>query len=776
MPNCHKNKCECKKDNCDVINEISKVKDKLCQIKKCLSCECSTPIFNKDLPLVITEPGCYCIAEDLLFNPPFNPIAPATPTAPYDYLAPITVQAAITIIASNVQLNFGCHTLRQFVPENPSTQVPYVVGIVVPDTIPNDPNINAVGLQSIYITGDRGIIQDFSMMGIRVFAHTYDIIIEGITIKNIAALASAALRPTVYGFPYFPHNAPTTPGFGPSFGVAALAIGETGRNGAGPVWFADLSDLVFNTQNRVNEVILENVSCLNNFLIGLRAPNTSNVTINNCHFNETWSDDPLLNPFGATFTATGQNPFIPQTTNVDPSLYNAVVSDTTFNDTTYRGDFTAIVSAAFPIAGCTTTHSRNVVWNNCQFNGTTCTFVNVNNQGTSAACGFLSSGMEDNTFNDCHFDDITAVGTINGFHMSGTQAVPIPQNNISFKSSRNIRLINCTSNNHKSIGDQRKPPTIPPSPDQVVGFAVFFAKDVTFESCISQDLILSGPNIPLSTNAMGFILGATAAQFPPLPDATVQNVVYRNCIASRAFALNGGNAGGWNLQTASAPIGLDAQKAVVLENCIASCNQTFTPTLTTPGIIQGVGFGFLVLDATVITPERFASVPTVFQGCKALHNKGLPVSTTGAIRYTSGFYISRDVRTSVIDCDAIDNIYGFFLNGASRCTIRSCRADNNVDLQFIPGTGEGFTDVGAAGTPLIPQLSTSTFEQNSAFRNGAGNIHDGTNGNYNIIYSNGPPVVREALLTGSLSTPNSYTTTTSQPNYFAISHNLSIIQ
>jgi len=577
----------------------------------------------------------------------------------------------------------------------------------------------------------------------------------------------------VYGFPYFPHNDPTTPGFGPSFTVGGLATAEMAAFGFGPVWFADLPDLQLNAVNRINELVLENVSCLNNFLVGLRAPSTSNVTINNCHFNETWSDDPTLNPFGATFTSLGQNPFVPQTANVDPSLYNAVVSNTTFNDTTYRGDYITVISGAFPIAGCTTTHSKNVVWNNCQFNGTTCTFVNVSADEIAAACGFLSSGVEDNTFNNCHFDNVTAIGTINGFHMSGTQAVPPPPfPGITFKSSRNVNLINCTSNNHQSIGDQRLPaPTLPLGPDTVTGFAFFFVKDLVMDGCISQDLVTRGPNNLLATNVTGFLIAANAVQFPPLPDATVQNITFRNCVASRCFALNGGAAGGWNLQTRSAGIGLDAQKAVVLENCISSCNQTFTPTLTTPGIVQGPAFGFIVLDATVITPEQFESVPTVFQGCKALHNKGLPVSPSGTIRYTSGFYISRDVRTSLIDCDAIDNIYGFFFNNAGRCTIRNCRADNNVDLQFVPGTGEGFTAVATGGTPTVPGVTTNVFQNNTAFANGGNLSHTGLNGNYNIFVGVGitPPILGITNSTAAIFGPINPVV------YYANLHNISTI-
>ena len=78
------------------------------------------------------------------------------------------------------------------------------------------------------------------------------------------------------------------------------------------------------------------------------------------------------------------------------------------------------------------------------------------------------------------------------------------------------------------------------------------------------------------------------------------------------------------------------------------------------------------------------------------------------------------------------------------------------------------------GTPSSVTVSTSTFESNHAFNNGPGTTHDGTNGNYNIIYNTVGPV-REALLAGSLKTANSFAPTASQSTYYANLHNISTL-
>ena len=202
---------------------------------------------------VITEHGLYCLKEDVTFTPAASQFAPPDARA---------VQAAITILSSDVFIDLGLHTLKQ-AGEGSSTQVPYVIGILIPDPLPGSSDVNAIGLQSIYIKGDDpAIIEGFSMYGIRIFAHTYDIRLTNITIKDCGVLASKALRPTVYGFPYLPHTNTVTPGFGPSFGVGGLVIGESTVLGMGPVFFFDTPNNAPNNVNHVDIKFCENRACV----------------------------------------------------------------------------------------------------------------------------------------------------------------------------------------------------------------------------------------------------------------------------------------------------------------------------------------------------------------------------------------------------------------------------------------------------------------------------------------------------------------------------------
>ena len=698
--------------------------------RDCCQYVISSERINAGIGVVIDKSGVWCLDGNAIFNPRPSRFSPPDPRA---------VQAAITVApgVSNVIIDLCDFRLAQ-AGSGTSSQTPFVVGILVPDPDPSNTDINFVGAESIYIQGDNAIIDGFSMYGVRIFAHTYDIRLTNLTIKNCGTLASLGLRPTVNGFEYLPHTNPSTPGFGPSFGVGGLVIGESTVLGMGPQFFVDTPNTVMNNVNRTSEVVLENISCLNNFFMGGMSPNVSDMTISDCHFDDTWSNDPGrtaapaytgIPAYGLNLADGTDSPDL--NGNVDPCCLNVAVNNSTFNRTTLRGDFTSIsIGAFFPAAGVFDTRSRNTTWNDCEMNNTTSTFITDASIGAAIA-GYIAGGIEDATFNNCHFDGITSIGGINGVHISGSTS-----NLPTIKSSRNTWFRNCTSNNHRSIGDQQLPVPVRTN-FSLRGYVMFYAKDVTFDNCISQDLVLSGPSGNARASVVGFFLGAQAGQLPPDPDATVQNIVYRNCIASRCQTLNGGSATGWFIATLASADD-DALKPVVLENCISSMNETFTPTLTTPGIVQGSAFGYAVYDESQITPEEFVSFPVVFDGCKALHNKGLPSSntTTGAVNpvYSSGFYLWNTPRSSLNNCDAIDNVYGVFLNHCNRCTVRNCRADNNVDLQFVPGTGEGFTDVGT-GTPAVPTNSTSLFEANHAFANGAANVNNGPNGNYNVKYN-----------------------------------------
>lgn len=706
-----------------------------------------TYIYSKNVNskhgVVITKPGVYSLAEDIVYKPRKS--------------SSNKVSAAITIASSNVTLLLHHYTLKQHVPKNPSDQTPFAIGILVPDLAPTNTDTNYIALESIHIIGKEATISDFSMFGIRVFGHVADVQISNLTITNTGLLASLALRP----FPnYFPHSSYVT-SYGPPFGVAAISIGESAVYGYGPQFFTETNGTY---QNKVQSVIIENVSCLFNFFNALFIANTTDVAINNSHFDGTFSDDPgnanganglyqFIPAIGANFSASGS-------IYEDPHLVNMVVNNSTFNNTTFGGDYTTIpvqddTGGLFPVAGVSEDKSENVVYNNCQIDNSSNLFAPIPTLTGGYASGYLSGSNTDCTFLNCSFDGTTGLGSVNGFHRSGSGS---PY----YQSSFNTHLINCTANNTHNIGDLQLPAPTILSDGYSAGFAVYYAKNFTLDNCIAQDVVVDGA-LDDSSSASGFLLFALT--FQTTPDATVENIVLRNCVASRIYANNGGNANGFTVDVPTYQTFLpNSFKCAVFENCIAANAGTFTPTLTTPGIVQGVGCGFFVNQATQLSPDEFRSWPASFTGCKAMHNKGLP--SAGGY-YSAGYFLTGAQRHSLYDCEAEDNVYGFLLQNCDHCTIRNGRADNNVDLNFVPGTGGGYVDTGTTGTAAVPTASTSLFEANRAFANGSGTVHLGDNGNYNILYAGGV----FPLLTGTISPPAFPTSVDYVP-----SHNISIIE
>lgn len=735
----HKHKDESKCCHC-VKKIVEKIDDKQ---------KCEYVIHAKDITtkgIVIDQPGSYCLDGDIVFNPPASQYVPPDPRA---------VQAAITIKAgvSNVILNVGNHRISQ-AKAGTSLQTPYVVGILVPDPQPTNSDPDFVGAQSIYIQGDQGIIDGFSMYGVRIFGHTYDIRLSDLTIKNCGTLASKALRPNPN---YFPHG-PAVVGFGSPFGVAGLCIGESAGLGMGPQFFSAKTPA--GLQNRVKAINLENVSCLNNFYNGLVLVNSNDIVIDGCHFDGTFSDDPGvpltpgpgyggLAPIGAAMNL-GDSDF--------PCLLNMSVANSTFNNTLFgtgqASDFstTSVNTIVFAAMGALDTFSKNEVYTNCQFNNTVSRFIG----GTTLNYG--SAGNEDSMFINCSFDDSRGTTGVQGFHRSGNALSGT-------KSPRNTFLVNCTANNNQQTGDLRVPPVadvglIFPAAS---GFAIYFAKDVTLEGCQAQDVICNGP-AATSSGAIGFVF-EDAPIFPisPVPgrDSLSENVALRNCIASRCLALNGGFSRGFsfkNSTNAQTPVAQQTLRSYSLDGCVSSGNQTFPGTGTVPGV-QSIACGFYVEQNPQTAVEVYRSWPISFTNCKAMHNKGVisvpyAVPASGTI-YSAGYFLLNAQRHSLDACIAEDNIYGFLLEQCDRCTVRNCHADNNLDI--ASNTGAGFTDLGtpgtpggALGTPASPGLSTSLFESNRAFANGA-NVDTGANGNYNVLY--GAALVPVPITTGNLTIP-----------------------
>ncbi len=220
--------------------------------------------------LVIDRSGSYYLKEDINFNP--DPSGNAT--------------AAITINASKVTLFLDGHALIQQgftdasdIPiyrgaRKPSSQKPFVTGILISNVMQNSKDPQADGLHDIAIVGSGAIINGFSQYGIRISENSSRISVIDIAIKNCGTVASYYLHPESY----YTREEP----YGPAFGVGGMYVGDC----------RDLA--VGSTHNRVDNLLIANVDCLNNFLYGLCMVNVTNWYLGNSTFDGTFSDDPRL--------------------------------------------------------------------------------------------------------------------------------------------------------------------------------------------------------------------------------------------------------------------------------------------------------------------------------------------------------------------------------------------------------------------------------------------------------------------------------------------------
>jgi len=733
-----------KKDKDSVLDSINQKVSRIRQIVAEINSkqECTFEIRASDIGTTgytITQPGTYCLVDDVVFSP-------STPAAGQ-------VTAAITIASSRVTLLMNGHRLTQAgavdattIPNysttrvnQPSSQAPFVVGILIPDVITTNTNINAIGLESIYIDGGNGIIDGFSMYGIRAFAHIADLQISNVTVSNCGVLASLYLRPTPG---YFPHNqVSANPLFGPSMGVGGVVIGESTIFGMGPNFFQDIAAGT-NNINRLSNVYLDNVHCFNNFSTGLMLVNATNVVIDDCTTLGTFCDDPgvagasgyrAIGVAGARLANNDQS--IPGSYGgEDPGILNMSVRNCMFNSTKNLGDYqTSIVSAGFAVANVVDTFSRNVVWENCQFNNAQNTFLGSN------VSGYLSSANEDSVFINCNFDNQQAVTSIQSFHRSGTNTSGVisPQ---FYKPARNLVMINCTANNNRIMGH----PSVFAS--RLFGFALFAVKNATMIDCAANDNISMNPVVYDPINLVGMSAGfrITTNNDTILPnngatDLDQDNTILQGCFASRNQTFNGGPAVGFLIAAADVDtVNFAAVRSVLLEDCEAFGNVSHVPPSSGVVGTQSFGAGFYIQQNTRNSTDTQRSFPGSLINCKAYRNLGAPSvgSGVGAV-YSSGFYLNRTLNYSLTECEALNNIYGFLLQGSSSCALRDNRADNNLDLINTGSVGCGFVDLGLSTVATLTAVgqSTSWFESNHAYNNGLGLFHNASNGNgnYNVI-------------------------------------------
>ncbi len=715
-----------------INQKVSRINTLVTSISNCEKCTYEITAANIGTTgYTITSPGTYCLVNDVIFNP-------ATP-------APGQVVAAITIASSNVNLILGDHRLSQ-AQSGSASQSPFVIGILIPDVIPTNSDTSAIGLQSIYITGDQAIIDGFSMYGVRVLGHTYDIQISDLTIKNCGALASNAIRlqnPVLSGYvpngnPYNVQLSPSANALGSKpLGVAGLCIGESDIFGMGPNFFTQTRN---SAQNLVSSVILNNVSCLNNYFMGFCIANSTNVNIDNCHFDDTFCDDSTLYVAGAAFGPA----------NIDaemPSLLNLVVKNSTFNNSSFNGDYKTQSSnyLGLFVPGALLCRSSNIIFDQCQFYNTNSTFYG------SYAVGFLTIAINDTVLSNCSFDGTQGIWSAAGFHVSGYDFYSyIPY------SSQNLTLRNCTSNNIFQFGNllQSSSNLYTGFFPAAVGYELYFVKNLVMENCTAENITSFGPTTA-TRNIVGFELaGGSLTAGNNLSD----NTVFKDCLALRITSSQGGNAAGFTLTDNSLA---NNPTCISLDGCIVDNCQALVPTLS--GGVQGVGVGYWFTEASS------NGAPLTYTNCKALNNRGAANANT--TNYSAGFFdqstlVLTGSNHSYYNCDSLYNQYGFLLAYSSQCTIRNCRADNNAI--------EGFTDLGDTNTPAAVGISTSLFEGNHAYNNGNNDAtYSGPGSNYNILVATDttPP-----LLEVKVSSPGTSYIPINPVTYYASVHNISTIK
>ena len=601
-----------------------------------------------------------------------------------------TVIAAITIISLNVKLMLNGHRLTQFGIDsqgnvNSLTQRPYVIGILVPDVIPTNTNPNAIGLESIYIDGNQGIINGFSMFGVRVFGHTYDIQLSNFTVKNngkLASLASRTSNPLLANY-YFPHTVANN-NYGPGMGVGGLFLGESAIWGAGPVFF---TETILQLQNRLHNLSITNVNSLDNYFCSINISNANDVSINASHFNDTFSDDPGRStlPMYDTIPAWGAQWLGNDTPFEDPNIVNITVRNCTFNDTNLKGDFTTAVVAsyvpvigAFPTCGCVNVKNYNQIIENSTFDNTIQTFRG----GVTAS--ILNGSLKSANFLNCSFNGVQSIAVVNSFHLSGAAFFGFPT-----KSNENCSLINCTANNNVQIGDRILP--TPPINNNggaglSVAYQISFAKNLLLENCVAENNICNGLVGAGNVAAVGYRFNpGNFAGTSGIPEFEAQNITFRGCIASRCLATNGGYVSGFFMRDVVASQDF---KNINYEDCLSQGNMTIIPTLLTsnPTLQQDVAIGFQLWDI----PAPNTTYPVIYNNCKAYNNVGVPIelSTNPANNplnnlYSAGFYHAGGSSTALssncmfYNCESLNNIYGFFLKQCTQYVIRDCRADNN---------------------------------------------------------------------------------------------------
>ncbi|AYV86761.1 MAG: hypothetical protein Sylvanvirus8_17 [Sylvanvirus sp.] len=635
---------------------------------------------------------------------------------------------------------------------NPTITVSGGGGLTQATGLPNIYLTDAVGLENITISGDKGVIDGFSFRGVQIFGHTNNIEVSNVTIEHCGKLAAQATLP----YPGYTSNFQISGGDTiVKSSTVGLGIGETGTGSGGfvgyfgPFFFTKRPG----AQNKVSNVILDNVSCLGNHTLGHFISNTTNIEVTNCHTDDTFNDN-YYAVFSGWFGSNDPSEF--------PSVKNLIVRDSTYNRTQLIGNYK---NQAFNnCVGLSPLYVSGFIFDNCESNDT---------ENTTAAfavtAGTACSGIQDGVFQGCQFRNSSGMGTVDGFHSSGSGGAF----NIGH-SGFDVELRDCAASNIINIGNMRIPtPIVNTGTDKSTGFDLYYTKNFYLENCVASNIqynaiFFPGKGLPRN-GAQGFSLLPSF-----IPQANIQSVKYVNCHSSSCVSSNGGSSNGFFIGNNASPPNQGVQ-SILYEDCTADNNLSAIPAITTPiggtgagalGLIpQGVGLGFgLFQDRTLsggVQLETINIFPVVYNNCKSHNNQGaptnnpLPLFAVTSTLYSAGFYAQSLpdatvplLGVSYYQCESIGDVYGFLLRNTRLCSIRNCRADNNVVQAGVTNNiaidgivGEGFTDLGlgVTNTPgsVIPGTTNSTFENNKAYHNGSATTFFGPNSNYNAFVAAG---------------------------------------
>lgn len=562
----------------------------------------STPIKASDLGetgLVITKPGNYHLAEDIVFAPPFA-----------DSNTDTVVFAAISIQSPDVCLNFGCYTLSLAIPDDPSTQMPFCTGVLFGfDGSENiflqngdpDPEFfdNPRQCQNITIHGCVGTIKDFSLGGIsttvgpvfpRPPVDCSNLHIYGMRIVNTGALMQRDIRPILFpafggGFEYRP-----------IFPIEPIGLNINGGDypGGGSVF--------------PSGVVLSNVTVTDSYHRGAVFASLKSATVVDCHFDETYANDPgrfipsapgSLEPaapipgdptsvsysgvtaWGMTITSVDAVSFKrctfngtrinarPVTGETIGTKWNVLPSGT--SPTTGQEDFSMTVPAAASGLVVAFGFSTGLHFDECDFLDTVCLFAapvgdNTVMPGPNVA-QVSSCVIQDTlatTMSKCIFGQLGGIGIITGFFASGCDL---------------LTMEDCQLTSILNLAQVTKPaPLVTYSGDPLVGYYILVCSRFTMERCTAINM--------RSTAPMSNFQKCHGLYIPvPRNDDGQSDFVIRDCVFESVECLNGcglvNGLGLWQFDVAAAEGGTpNKSKAITVERCKASGQRNIGYTAT----------------------------------------------------------------------------------------------------------------------------------------------------------------------------------------------------